>query len=68
MRTKKQDAFNFACYDALQKLGKPSTSGDVARSMGIALREAEVRKVLTRLYKQKALSRCKVRGAWHYFV
>jgi alkylated DNA nucleotide flippase Atl1 len=68
MKQEKHDAFNFACYDALQKLGQPSTCGDIARSMGITSRELDVRRVLTRLHRQKAVSRRKVKGVWHYFV
>ena len=68
MKQEKRDAFDFACYDALQRLRKPSTSREIARSMGVTIREPDVRKVLTRLHKQKAVSRRKVNGVWHYFV
>jgi hypothetical protein len=65
---KDADDFQFACYDAVHALGAPSSVATVAERLGAMRRASEVNKILVRLVKQKALSRKKVRGTWHYYI
>ena len=62
----KQEVFDFRCYDAVQAAADPISAGDVA----LIVRENafEVRRVLERLFRQKAISRVRVGGVWRYFV
>ena len=66
--SKQSDAFEFACYDAIHKLGEPSKVSSVARHLNMPREEAKIRKVLNRLCRLKALSKVKVDGVWRYFI
>jgi hypothetical protein len=65
---KEKDALDFAVYDALHSLGVPSPASAVAAKLKRPHQEVGVRRVLTKLFKMKAVSRSKVRGTWHYFI
>ena len=62
----KRDAFDLKCYDVVQRSAAPIAAKAVAEQVGHDW--VEVRRVLDRLERQKALSRKRVRGAWHYYV
>lgn len=66
--TKKADAFQFACYDALHALGKPATVQMVALKMGKPYKDSSIRRVLNTLCKQKAISKEKIRAVLHYYI
>jgi hypothetical protein len=64
--TPKRDAFDLKCYSVVQGLPEPVTAGAVAKQ--IRHSSVEVRRVLERLERQKALLRKRIRGTWHYYV
>lgn len=65
---KQREAFDFAVYDALQSLAVPSSVSAIAVRLGAPGKEIDVRRVITKLFKMKAVSRSKIRGTWHYFI
>ncbi len=64
----REEAFQFACYNAVHQLGKPVSAKDVAKHLKMPFSENEVRKILTGLCRQKALTRTRIERVWHYFV
>lgn len=62
----KRDAFDLKCYDAVHAAGEPIAAKAAARVLNADW--VEVRRVLDRLVRQKALSRKKISAAWHYYV
>jgi predicted ArsR family transcriptional regulator len=63
---KRDEAFEFRCYDVVQKAAEPISVKSLAEQVRTDV--YEVRRVLDRLERQKALSRKRLRGVWHYFV
>jgi predicted transcriptional regulator len=62
------EAFQFACYNAVHQIGKPVSAKEVAKHLKMPFRESEIRGILTRLCKQRALTRSRIDRIWHYFV
>ena len=62
----KRDAFELKCYSAVHDAGAPIAAKAAAERVDADW--VEVRRVLDRLVKQKALSRMKIASAWHYYV
>jgi len=62
------DAFSFACYNAVHASTNPITIRAVASHLRVPLQGSVVRRELNLLCKQRALSKVKVSGVWHYFV
>jgi hypothetical protein len=62
----KRDAFELKCYDAVHAAAEPIAAKAAAKYVNAEW--TEVRRVLDRLVRQKALSRKKLGGAWRYFV
>jgi Ca2+-binding EF-hand superfamily protein len=66
--TKTYEAFQFACYNAVQAIGEPATVKMIALKLGKISDEPAIRKMLNTLCKQKALSKKQIGAIWHYFI
>ena len=62
----KRDAFDSKCYGAVHDAGEPIAAKAAAKRIDADW--IEVRRVLDRLVRQKALSRKKIGSVWHYYV
>lgn len=65
---KQIDSFQFKCYDALHAIAKAATVKEIARQLNSQHLENDVRRELNLLCKQRALSKKKIAGVWHYFI
>lgn len=65
---KKAESFQFTCYNAVHEIGKPASVKDVANQLRLRFDESDIRRVLNRLCKQKALTKSRIDRVWHYFV